>query len=511
MTQRQKSAADLPVSRIAAESIYLHDGAGPTLQAQLSAGVVRAVLESRACPGTRLPSTRALAEQLAISRMTVTLVYQELAAQGYIEALPRSGFAVADSVPNRRVDPEASRPPDATEAPDWARWLDGFTPAKRVIRKPANWRDFRFPFIYGQADPALFDHNAWRDCARRALGGRDFGELAVDQYSRDDPMLIDFIRSNTLPRRGIHAAEGEVLLTLGAQNALYIACALLSRPDRLTVMEEPGYPDLAELLRRSRCPLRFQPVDAAGLDPARLPSHTRVVHVTPSHNIPTGTTMPLARRHDLLQRASTNGFLIVEDDYEFEMSYLEAPAPALKSLDRAGRVIYVGSFSKSLFPGLRIGYLVAPPAFIDKARALRAMILRHPPGHLQRITAYFLALGYYDAHIVRLRHALKQRRAALEAALSDSCLKIAGAARQGGSSLWIAAPDGVDSRALAEALVSESVLIEQGDVFFETPPAPCPYFRLGYSSIPVERIPEGIAIIDRVVHTMIGDMPGPNT
>ena len=362
-----------------------------------------------------------------------------------------------------------------------------------------NWRDLRFPFIYGQADPALFDHNAWRDCARRALGARDFVDLAVDQYSRDDPMLIDFIRSNTLPRRGIHAAEGEVLLTLGAQNALYIACALLSRPDRLTVMEEPGYPDLAELLRRTRCPLRFQPVDAAGLDPMALPSQTRVVHVTPSHNIPTGATMPLARRHELLRRADADDFLIVEDDYEFEMSYLEAPAPALKSLDRSGRVIYVGSFSKSLFPGLRIGYLVAPPAFIDKARALRAMILRHPPGHLQRITAYFLALGYYDAHIVRLRHALKQRRAALEAALAGSRLRIAGAARQGGSSLWIAAPDGVDARELAERLVAHSVLIEPGDVFFETPPRPCPFFRLGYSSIPVERIAEGVAVIERVL------------
>ena len=502
MTQRQKSAARLPPSRIAAESIFLHKGAGTTLQAQLSAGVVRAVLETRARPGTRLPSTRALAAQLSISRMTVTLVYQELCAQGYIEPMPRSGFAVADSVPHRRIALPAPATAAATDGPDWSLWLEADAPHKRLIRKPANWRDFRFPFIYGQADPALFDHNAWRDCARRALGSRDFIELAVDQYSRDDPMLIDFIRSNTLPRRGIHAGEGEVLLTLGAQNALYIACALLSRPDRLSVMEEPGYPDLAELLRRTGCPMRFQPVDAAGLDPGLLPPGTRLVHVTPSHNIPTGATMPLARRHELLRRAGEEDFLIIEDDYEFEMSYLEAPAPALKSLDAAGRVIYVGSFSKSLFPGLRIGYLVAPPAFIDKARALRAMILRHPPGHLQRITAYFLALGYYDAHIVRLRHALKQRRAALEAALSGSCLRIAGAAPQGGSSLWIAAPDGVDGRALAEALVAESVLIEPGDVFFETPPAPCPYFRLGYSSIPVERIPEGIAIIERVVRDM---------
>ncbi|MDO5705619.1 MAG: PLP-dependent aminotransferase family protein, partial [Paracoccus sp. (in: a-proteobacteria)] len=479
-------------ARIAGESIYLLEGTGATLQARLSAGIVRAILQSRAPPGTRLPSTRELAKQLSISRMTVTLVYQELSAQGYIEPRSRSGFAIADSVPHRRVEPDSGTGNHTGSDADWNKWLHGIEPSKRLIRKPANWREFRYPFIYGQADPQLFDHNAWRDCARRALGARDFSELAVDQYSRDDPMLIDFIRSNTLPRRGIHAGPDEVLLTLGAQNALYIAAALLARPDRLAVMEEPGYPDLVELMRRSGCPLHFSPVDEAGLDPVQLPQDTRLVCVTPSHNIPTGATMPRARRRDLLRRASEQDFLIVEDDYEFEMSYLEPPAPALKSLDKAGRVIYVGSFSKSLFPGLRIGYMVAPAPFIDRARALRAMMLRHPPGHLQRITAYFLALGHYDAHIVRLRQALKERRKVLEETLSGTCLTIAGAARQGGSSLWIAAPEGVDSMALAETLVAQSVLVEPGEVFFERPPYPCRYFRLGYSSIPVERIAEGI-------------------
>lgn len=487
---------------IPAESIYLHKGAGATLQARLSAGVVRAILESRAVPGTRLPSTRALAGQLSISRMTVTLVYQELAAQGYIESLPRSGFAVAASVPHRRVAREQGGSSDSVGSLDWNSWLDGIEPRKRVIRKPANWREFRFPFIYGQADPRLFDHSAWRECARRALGTRDFAELAVDQYSRDDPMLIDFIRSNTLPRRGIDAGPDEVLLTLGAQNALYIVSELLSRPDRPAVMEEPGYPDLAEVLRRNSSPIHFHPVDALDLDPARLPAGARLVYVTPSHNIPTGATMPLERRRELLRRAEADDFLIVEDDYEYEMSFLEPPAPALKSLDTTGRVIYVGSFSKSLFPGLRIGYLVAPAPFIDRARALRALMLRHPPGHLQRITAYFLALGHYDAHVVRLRQTFKERRRVMESALAGTCLTVAGAARQGGSSLWIGLPPGIDGTDLAAALVPQSVLVEPGDVFFEYPARPCGYIRLGYSSIAAELIAEGIGIIDRTAAGM---------
>lgn len=481
--------------RIPVEMFFLRDSEAGTLQGRLAAAIVQAILETRARPGTRLPSSRGLAESLGISRMTVTLVYQELISQGYLETRARSGIMVAATVPHRRLRVQEPLPRET--ALDWDSWLSDHQPRQRVIRKPANWRDFRYPFIYGQSDPGLFDHNAWRDCARRAWGTRDFGELASDFYGADDPMLIDYICSNSLPRRGIHARPDEVLVTLGAQNALFITVELLARGDRLAVTEDPGYPDFAETLRRAHSPTTFLDVDEGGLDPQMLPQGTRLVIVTPSHNIPTGATMPLARRRELLARAAAHDFLIVEDDYDFEMSYLAPPAPALKSLDRAGRVIYIGSFSKSLFPGLRIGYMVAPAPLIARARALRAIMLRHPPNHLQRITAYFLALGHYDAHIVRLRGALKRRRALMEQALGETPLRIAGAARSGGSSLWIEAPGGIDSSLLAERLQQDSVLIEPGEVFFETPPAPCPFFRLGYSSIREADIQPGIALIAR--------------
>ncbi|ABA81447.1 aminotransferase class I/II-fold pyridoxal phosphate-dependent enzyme [Rhodobacter sphaeroides] len=481
-------------SRIPIEAIFLRDDA-PTLQGRLAAAVVRAILESRARPGARLPSSRRLAQGLGVSRMTVTLVYQDLISQGYLEALPRSGIAVAATVPHRRMEPVAGARTRAGLV-RWEDWWAEHDQPRRVIRKPSNWRAFRYPFIFGQVDPALFDHHAWRDCARRALGTRDFSDLAADRYGADDPLLVDYICSNTLPRRGFQAEPDEVLVTLGAQNALYLAVELLARIDRLAVTEEPGYPDFAETLRRASSPIHFLPVDAMGLDPARLPEATRLVIATPSHHIPTGATMPLARRQELLRRAEELDALIIEDDYDFEMSYLAPPAPALKSLDGSGRVIYIGSFSKSLFPGLRIGYMVAPAPFIARARALRAMILRHPPSHLQRITAYFLALGHYDAHIVRLRQTLKARRRVLEEALAASSLRIEGAAVQGGSSVWVSA-EGTDSEALAARLHADSVLIEPGSVFFETPPARCPVFRLGYATISAERIPEGIALIDR--------------
>ncbi|MBC9245202.1 PLP-dependent aminotransferase family protein [Paracoccus sp. 11-3] len=481
-------------ARISPDTIFLRTDEAPTLQGQLAAAVVRAILESRARPGTRLPSSRKLATALGLSRMTVTLVYQELISQGYLTTAPRSGISVAETVPHGRL--RAARPVgQSRRPPDWQKWMGDHRRPSRVIRKPADWRNYRYPFIYGQADPALFDHNAWRDCARRALGTRDFAELAADRYGADDALLVDYICSNTLPRRGIHARSDEVLVTLGAQNALYLAIELLSRADRLAVTEEPGYPDFAETLRRAQSPTIFQPVDDKGLDPTILPVNTRLVIVTPSHHIPTGVTMPLPRRHELIARASASDFLIIEDDYDFEMSYLSPPAPALKSLDLDGRVIYLGSFSKSLFPGLRIGYMVGPTELIEQARTLRGFMLRHPPSHLQRITAYFLALGHYDAHILRLRETLRRRRGAIEQALQGTRLQIAGAPAAGGSSIWVRGPDGTDSTALALALREDGVLIEPGAVFFEDPPDPCPYFRLGYGSIAEDRIAPGIRLI----------------
>ncbi|MDO5621854.1 MAG: PLP-dependent aminotransferase family protein [Paracoccus sp. (in: a-proteobacteria)] len=493
-------------ARIPPEIIFLREAEAPTLQGRLAAAIVRAILETRAQPGTRLPSTRRLAAALGISRMTVTLVYQELVSQGYLEALPRSGMAVATSVPHRRTDSNAVRQ-SLAPSPDWTEWLSQHRLPRRVIRKPAHWREFRFPFIYGQADTTLFDHSAWRECARQALGTRDFADLAADRYGADDPLLIDYICSNTLPRRGINARPDEVLVTLGAQHALFMAVELLAGSGRLAVTEEPGYPDFAETLRRANCPTAFMPVDDGGLDPTRLPGGARLVIVTPSHHIPTGSTMPLARRHELIARAADQDFLIVEDDYDFEMSYLSPPAPALKSLDDVGRVIYLGSFSKSLFPGLRIGYMVGPAPLIAQARSLRSIILRQPPSHLQRITAYFLARGHYDAHIVRLRRTMRTRRAVIEAALQDTPLQIAGAPSSGGSSVWVRAPDGTDSEALALHLYNDSVLIEPGAPFFETPPKPCPYFRLGYGSISESLIPDGIRLIaarvaDKARHTL---------
>ena len=469
------------------------DGAG--LQAQVREMLVSAILSRRLQPGEAVPSSRAMAEQLSVSRNTITLAYQALVADGYLESRDRSGYYVGSDAP---VSDDATRrgrsAAAAADGIDWAcRFRRHYSDIARVP-KPLNWREYDYPFVYGQADPTLFNHSDWRDCARQALGLRNFESMAGDKGEADDPLLVDYIRARTLPRRGVLADTEQILVTLGAQNALFLLSELLCTGDVRVAIEDPCYPDLRNTLLRLGAEVVLMPVDDDGMLVDERLHDVDVVFVTPSHQAPTTATMSLERRRALLSAAERHDFIVIEDDYDFELGFLKKPAPALKSLDRSGRVIYVGSFSKSLFPGLRLGYVAAPPAVIAELRALRFLMLRHPPGYAQRTAAYFLALGHHDALIKRLRNAFAQRRSVMRETLDAAGLGDARAPQFGGASFWIEVPAHVDTVELATRLRERSVLIEPGAPFFAHE-GHSHHMRLGHSAIPSEKIAGGIAII----------------
>lgn len=467
-----------------------------TLQARVQQMVAQGILSGRFRRGDKLPSSRKLAAHLGVSRITVTLAYNELVANDFLTSRGRSGYFVSDNAP----DPPAFVPGRGeTDVIDWSRAIGQRFTGGATPRKPLDWARYTYSFIYGQTDASLFDHANWRQCALQTLGARSFPELSNDLYDQDDPELIQFILRHTLPRRGIVARPDQVLITLGAQNALWLAAQVLLTQRRTAAIEDPSYPALRDILVQSRCHLVPVSIDAKGLPPGRLPKATDVIFVTPSHQCPTSATMPIGRRRALLDRARALDALIVEDDYEFEMAFLRPPAPALKSLDSEGRVIHVGSFSKSLFPGLRLGYLVGSEPFIREARALRASVLRHPPGHVQRMAAHFLSLGHYDAQIRKMTRVYHERRQVMEEAIARHGLKIAGHVAHGGSSFWMRAPDHVDTDHLASVLAERDVLIEPGRAFFVQDRPPGNFYRLAYSSIPAARINEGVARIAQAI------------
>lgn len=478
---------------IPVESFFLTPHNDGTLQQQIRRMVVEGILANLFPAGARLPSSRQMAEHLGVSRITVSLAYTDLVASEYLIAKGRSGYFISHQAPRKPTFNLASKAEEP--AVDWNKALGRRFTGSESLTRPPNWRNYPYPFIYGQADPRLFDHQNWRRCALQALGQRDFEALTIDYYERDDPKLVEYILRNILPRRGIRAKPEEILITMGAQNALWMAAQILLTQRRTAVHENPCYPSLRQILEQTRCTTVSMDVDEHGLQPADLPPDVDAVFTTASHHCPTNVTMPIHRRRELLTKAAKDGFVIVEDDYEFEISFGAATTPALKAMDETGSVVYVGSFSKSLFPGLRLGYIVADAEFVKEARALRGLILRHPPGHIQRTAAYFLSLGYYDSQINRMARTYRRRRAEMQTSIRANGLSNDEISANGGSSFWIKAPENVDTSKLAKALLADGVLIEAGKPFYAQDQNIRTHFRISYSSIETKKIAEGIRLI----------------
>jgi len=481
-----------------------HDG-GVGLQAQLRRHLIDAILDRRLPADSPLPSCRRLAHALGVSRNTVVLAYQTLADEGFLNARERVGYFVNTEVLDDRsgkVKPAAAAVPEKSSAPDWRRRLQLRPSEQRQLRKPADWAQYPYPFIYGQADPGLFPVAAWRMCSRQALGVKAINHWAEDSFDEDDPLLVEEVRTRVLPRRGVRAAADEILITMGAQNGLYLAARLLAGPGTTVGVEDPGYVDARNIFSIAGSRVRAIPVDWGGMTVEGALRRCDCVYVTPSHQSPTTVTMPMERRVKLLDMASRHGFSIIEDDYEAEANFVSSPTSALKAMDKDQTVIYLGSFSKSLAPGLRIGFIVASSTLIQEARLLRRLILRHPPSNNQRTTALFISGGYYDALIHRLQKVYRGRWEAMGEALARYLPDSTRPPSFGGTSYWVRAPDGIDAEILAREALREGIVIEPGAIYFHGPKTHRNYFRLGFSSIDSEKIPPGIKRLSELIDTM---------
>jgi GntR family transcriptional regulator/MocR family aminotransferase len=477
-----------------------------SLQTQIRETLISAILDGKLALNEPVPSTRRMAKLMGVTRSTVLNAYQGLLEDGYLIARERSGYYVSEkglgASPQYRLPLPRPPLPAVKRAVDSSPLWEGrlrLEPDRLPGLEPASdWTGFRFPFACGATDHRLFPLAEWRDCARQALGKRAISAWTGDSETLDDPMLVEQVRRRILPRRGITASDSQILVTLGAQNAFFLLASLLVGNGTDVAIEEPGSPDMRQLFAFHCGNLSLVEVDDSGLDPTALPERLDVLFTTPSHQLPTTVAMPAECHQALLAAAKERDFVIIEYDFEFETNYLE-PCPALKSVDEEGRVIHAASLSRTMLPGLRLGFLVGPELVVEKARALRRLMIRHVPGFSQRTAALFLSHGHYDSLVRKRNRLYRKRREAMAAALGRHLPGSATVSSFGGTSIWVKGPKGLDSARLAQLAARRGVLLEPGHRYFAAAAQPCNFFRLGFSLIDESRIEPGIEIVAEII------------
>lgn len=477
--------------------IQLDTSSSDNLKVQIRKAIAVAILDGHIALDQPIPSSRKLSQALKVSRQTVTFAYEDLVEDGYLIARERRGYFVNEAILEGRVASVASENEESKV--DWLNRLACQPTQQRNISKPADWQTYGFPFISGQIDPATFPLAEWRECSKQALSVLAVRDWTGDSMDADDPQLIEQIRTRILPRRGIWAKAEEILVTVGTQNSLYLLSTLLSKGGASIAMEDPGYPDARNIFQSHFESVVAQPVDEDGIILDRQLESCDYIYVTPSHQWPSSVTLPLRRRQQLLALADQHDQVVIEDDYDIETNYVDDPTPALKSLDKNGRVIYMSSLSKVLAPGLRIGFMVAPAALIQEARGLRRLMMRHPAMNNQRMTALFLARGHYDALLKRLWRTYKRNwelmTEAIEAHIPSSHLSL----MSGGTCCWVRGPESLDCNVLQAKARAEGILIEVGDIAFAAVDPPRNYFRLGFTAIPEAAIEPGVRRLGQLI------------
>lgn len=480
------------------------DGVGP-LSRQVYAALRDDILNGRLPHHDRLPSTRALAQSLGVSRTTVLAAYEALHAEGFLGARSTAGCFVTfdatfehhaslldtpaqDDTPAQPDDTPAQR---ASLRPSVARGVRWVTSAERV----------RYDFRFGVPNPDDFPKGLWRRLLRRQFG-RDADRYFDYQPPEGDAGLRAAIARHHTRHRGLRCTADEVLVTTGAQQAFDLIARTFTAGGDVVAMEEPGYRGFPAVLEPDR---RVVPIDVdnEGLRVEQLEAtRPRLVHVTPAHQFPTGAVMSINRRRQLLQIANEHDMLIVEDDYDSEIRYEQKPIAPLKAIDEHDRVLFVGSFSKTLFPALRLGFIVASALQIERLALRKARFDVATPLLDQRLLADFIDEGHFERTLRRQRRTNGARRDATVKSLVRQFGEqavVSGAAA--GLSLMVGFPG---QRATAErqrldALRRADVMAYPGGLFYQRRP-PHLSFVLGYSRLSVSEIEEGIRRFAEVLH-----------
>jgi len=464
--------------------------AGVPASRWLCAALRAEILEGRLRPGARLPATRDLAKQHDLSRGTVVSAFEQLKAEGYLEGSVGSGTYVKAVTPDGllRVGRAADARPSPAPLPP--RRLSDF--GSRVKPFPEFSPGPARPFRANQPALELFPTTLWAQIGARRLRRATTRHLLGSHPAGYRPLRIavtDYLTTS----RGVQCAPEQVVIVSGVQEALDLVARLFVNPGDRVCLEYPGYVGASLVFESRGAKTVPVPVDDEGMEvPGPRLRDVRVACVTPGHQFPLGVSMSLARRRALLEWARSAGAVLFEDDYDSEFRYAGRPLPALQGLDRHGVVLFAGTFSKVLFPSLRLGYLVVPPDLVDRVAAIKSITNRHAPTLDQAVLSDFITEGHFARHLRRMREVYAERLAALRESAAQQLTGLlqlsdveAGLQTVG----WLC--DGLDAEAAVGAAAQRDLdLVPISRYCYDCPPRDG--LLLGFAAVDTEKIRRGV-------------------
>jgi GntR family transcriptional regulator/MocR family aminotransferase len=468
--------------------LFLDPDAKRTATRELFEQLREAIVAGRLAPGDRLPPSRDVAAQLGVSRHTVTTVYGRLAAEGFVAGRAGGGTFV-NQVGSRSVGRQrqlvALRPVERLMSPEV--WLAGEptdTPARYDLRA-------------GTPDPALFPLVAWRRCTTTAHQTRPAGyggPAGLDSLRR---AIAHWVGKS----RAVDATAEQVVVTAGAQQAIDLVTRVLVRAGEIVAVEDPGYPPVRRLCAALGAVVAPVRVDAHGMVVDEIPHRARAVYATPSHQSPSGATMSLQRRRALLAFAERHDVAVIEDDYDSEYRHVDRPLEPLYRLDRSGRVIYVGTFSKTLSPSLRLGFAVLPESLVAATLNLRRLVGGQPGDAAQSTLLRFIVDGELDRHLRRTRKIYSERHALVTEFVRDAAARghlLDTVPNNAGLHVTALLPDGIGEEVVRNACRARGVAVGTFDECWSRPDPPAGVI-LGFGAIATRDLPPALAVVGDVL------------
>ena len=467
---------------------------GEPLSRQIYHWLREAILVGSLHAGERLPSSRDLADQLHVSRTVVLLAYDQLLAEGFVEGHHGSGTYVCEGLTASRA--EVAR--KATKVRLSRFGASAEAAASKVPTEGTSGKILRYDFSYRRPPVERFPFERWQRILTRR--SRNAPVRMLDYASPSGSLdLREAIAEHLRRSRAVICEASQVIIVNGSQQALDLAARVLLERGDVAVIEDPNYQGARDAFLAAGARLHPVPVDQDGLIPAKLPKRARLAFVTPSHQFPTGTILPVGRRMALLEWAKRAGAVVIEDDYDGEFRYEGRPVESMQGLDREGRVIYVGTFSRTIFPALRIGYLIAPRTLVSALTAAKWLCDRHTATLEQETLAEFIATGAYERHLRRSRRVNALRRQVLLESIAkylESRVDVTGEGSGAHVVLWPHRK--VAEHAVMADAAKRGVRIYGIARYFSKRPERAG-FMLGYARMKEEDIREGIRRLSEVL------------